>query len=80
MILWHINPCWSFYAKSFLYMYIKYIGFGFLLVIECQILFLYIKHDLLNDQTVLPQAIAFSISPLFAISLKVQVSFAPTRC
>ena len=25
--LWHINNCWLFYAKSCLYIYIKYIGF-----------------------------------------------------
>ena len=27
-VLWHINNCRSFNAKSFLYIYIKYIGFG----------------------------------------------------
>ena len=27
-VLWHINHCWLFNAKSFLYIYIKYIGFG----------------------------------------------------
>ena len=25
LVLWHINHCWLFNAKSFLYMYIKYI-------------------------------------------------------
>ena len=25
---WHINHCWLFKAKSSLYIYIKYIGFG----------------------------------------------------
>ena len=28
MILWHINHCRLFNAKSSLYIYIKYIGFG----------------------------------------------------
>ena len=28
-VLWHINHCRLFYAKSSLYVYIKYIGFGF---------------------------------------------------
>ena len=27
-VLWHINHCWLFNAKSSLYIYIKYIGFG----------------------------------------------------
>ena len=27
-VLWHINQCRLFNAKSFLYIYIKYIGFG----------------------------------------------------
>ena len=27
-VLWHINHCWSFKAKSSLYIYIKYILFG----------------------------------------------------
>ena len=27
-VLWHINHCRSFNAKSSLYIYIKYIGFG----------------------------------------------------
>ena len=27
-VLWHINHCWLFNAKSYLYIYIKYIGFG----------------------------------------------------
>ena len=27
-VLWHINYCWLFNAKSFLYIYIKYIWFG----------------------------------------------------
>ena len=27
-VLWHINHCWLFDAKSSLYIYIKYIGFG----------------------------------------------------
>ena len=27
-VLWHINRCWLFNAKSFLYIYIKYIWFG----------------------------------------------------
>ena len=27
-VLWHINLCWLFNAKSSLYIYIKYIGFG----------------------------------------------------
>ena len=26
--LWHINHCWLFHAKSFLYIYIKYIEFS----------------------------------------------------
>ena len=29
LILWHINHCWLCDAKSSLYIYIKYIGFGF---------------------------------------------------
>ena len=29
MVLWHINHCWLFNAKSCFYIYIKYIGFGF---------------------------------------------------
>ena len=28
LVLWHINHSWLFNAKSFLYIYIKYIGFG----------------------------------------------------
>ena len=28
-LLWHINLCWLFNTKSSLYIYIKYIGFGF---------------------------------------------------
>ena len=28
-VLWHINHCRLFNAKSSLYIYIKYIGFGF---------------------------------------------------
>ena len=28
MILWHINPCWLFKAKSSLYIYFKYIWFS----------------------------------------------------
>ena len=27
-VLWHIKHCWLFNAKSSLYIYIKYIGFG----------------------------------------------------
>ena len=27
LVLWHINRCWLFNAKSFLYIYIKYILF-----------------------------------------------------
>ena len=27
-VLWHINLCWLFNAKSCFYIYIKYIGFG----------------------------------------------------
>ena len=27
-VLWHINNCWLFNAKSSLYIYIKYIGFA----------------------------------------------------
>ena len=26
-VLWHINPCRLFNAKSYLYIYIKYVGF-----------------------------------------------------
>ena len=29
-VLWHINHCRLFNAKSSLYIYIKYIGFGFI--------------------------------------------------
>ena len=28
LVLWHINHCWLFNAKSSLYIYIKYKGFG----------------------------------------------------
>ena len=28
LVLWHINHCRLFNAKSFLYIYIKYIGLG----------------------------------------------------
>ena len=28
--LWHVNHCRLFNAKSFLYIYIKYIGFGWI--------------------------------------------------
>ena len=28
LVLWHINQCWLFDAKSSLYIYIKYIWFG----------------------------------------------------
>ena len=28
LVLWHINPCRLFNTKSFLYVYIKYIGFN----------------------------------------------------
>ena len=28
LVLWYINYCWLFNAKSFLYISIKYIGFG----------------------------------------------------
>ena len=27
-VLWHINYCWLFNAESSLYIYIEYIGFG----------------------------------------------------
>ena len=29
LVLWHINHCWLFNAKSFLYIYIEYIWFDF---------------------------------------------------
>ena len=28
LVLWHIDNCWLFNAKSSLYIYMKYIGFG----------------------------------------------------
>ena len=28
LVLWHINHCWLFNAKSSLYIFIRYIGFG----------------------------------------------------
>ena len=28
LVLWHINHCWLFNAKSSLYIYIKYLWFG----------------------------------------------------
>ena len=28
LVLWHINYCWLFNAKSCFYIYIKYIRFG----------------------------------------------------
>ena len=61
-VLWHINHCRLFYAKSSLYIYNKYNSIKHQSFVYTQ----------LNDQTVLFLTIQFSISHLFAHSLNVK--------
>ena len=35
LVLWHIDHCWLFDANSFLYIYIEYLGFGFVGFLWC---------------------------------------------
>ena len=64
LVLWHINYGWLFNAKSCLYIYIK-----------CMISKHILDHIFiqLNDQTSLFQAVKFSMSHLFALTLNAKV-------
>ena len=66
-ILWHIKYCRLFNARSSLYIYIKYIGFGWVGVYGTSIIVGYLMpNPFLYISTVLFQIIQFSISTQFS--------------
>ena len=65
-VLWHINPCKLFNAKSSLYIYIKYIGFGLVGFYGIStIVGYFMPNPFLYISTVLFQTIRFSINAQF---------------
>ena len=67
LVLWYINHCRLFNAKSCLYIYIKYIWFGLVWFYGISTIVGYlIQSPFLNIQRVLLQTIQFSISTLFS--------------
>ena len=84
LVLWHINHCWLSNAKFDLYildLLTKANKVEWFLVLLC-ITATPIKHQSivyrqLNNETVLFQAIQFSISHLFVLSLNVKQTYLP---